>query len=116
MRTTVTRTFTFEAAHQLPWHTGACRELHGHGYRVEVTVAGPLNDDGIVIDFADLRGVVERELLSRYDHRYLNDVLDNPTAELIAQDAWKVLEAAGLRVARLRLWETAECFAEITAE
>jgi 6-pyruvoyltetrahydropterin/6-carboxytetrahydropterin synthase len=116
MRTTVTRTFTFEAAHQLPWHTGACRELHGHGYRLEVTVAGPLTDDGIVVDFADVRDTVEREVISRYDHRYLNDVLDNPTAELIAQDAWKVLEAAGLNLAKLRLWETADCSVEIERE
>jgi 6-pyruvoyltetrahydropterin/6-carboxytetrahydropterin synthase len=116
MRTTVTRSFSFEAAHQLPWHTGACRELHGHGYRLEVTVGGNLNDDGIVIDFADLRAIVEREVVARYDHRYLNDLLDNPTAELIAQDAWKHLEAAGLSVAKLRLWETADCAVEIVRE
>ena len=116
MPTTVTRTFTFEAAHQLPWHSGACRELHGHGYRLEVTVSGPLNDDGIVIDFADLRDVVAREVVARYDHKYLNDIIDNPTAELIAQDAWKRLEAAGLDVSKLRLWETAECFVEVTAD
>ncbi len=113
MRTTVTRAFTFEAAHQLPWHTGACRNLHGHGYRLEVTVAGPINDDGIVIDFADLGAIVRRELIERYDHTYLNDLLDNPTAELIAQDAFKRLEAAGLEVARLRLWETDDCSVEI---
>lgn len=114
--TSVTRTFTFEAAHQLPWHPGACKELHGHGYRLEVTVVGPLNENGIVIDFADLRTVVEREVIARYDHRYLNDILDNPTAELIAQDAWKRLEAAGLDVAKLRLWETADCFVEVTSD
>jgi 6-pyruvoyltetrahydropterin/6-carboxytetrahydropterin synthase len=116
MRTSVTRTFTFEAAHQLPWHTGACRELHGHGYRLEVTVTGRLTDDGIVIDFADLGALVEREIVDRYDHKYLNDVLDNPTAELIAQDAWKHLEAAGVNVTRLRLWETADCSVEIVRE
>jgi 6-pyruvoyltetrahydropterin/6-carboxytetrahydropterin synthase len=114
MRTTVTRAFTFEAAHQLPWHPGACRNLHGHGYRLEVTVAGPVNDDGIVIDFADVGAVVRREVVDRYDHTYLNDLLDNPTAELIAHDAWKRLEAAGLAVERLRLWETDDCCVEVT--
>ena len=113
MRTSVTRTFTFEAAHQLPWHTGACRELHGHGYRLEVTVAGPLNDDGIVVDFAEVGTVVEREVIATYDHRFLNDILDNPTAELIAHDTWKRLEAAGLAVSRVRLWETADSYVEI---
>jgi 6-pyruvoyltetrahydropterin/6-carboxytetrahydropterin synthase len=114
MRTTVTRAFTFEAAHQLPWHQGACRNLHGHGYRLEVTVAGPVNDDGIVIDFADVGDVVRREIISRYDHTFLNDLLDNPTAELIAQDAWKRLEAADLDVERIRLWETRDSCVEIT--
>jgi 6-pyruvoyltetrahydropterin/6-carboxytetrahydropterin synthase len=116
VRTTVTRTFTFEAAHQLPWHTGACRELHGHGYRIEVTVGGRVNDDGIIIDFADIGDAVGRTVLSRYDHRYLNDILDNPTAELIAQDAWKQLEAAGLQLVRIRLWETADSFVEVERE
>jgi 6-pyruvoyltetrahydropterin/6-carboxytetrahydropterin synthase len=113
MRTTVTRTFTFEAAHQLPWHTGACRQLHGHGYRLEVWVEGPINNDGIVVDFADLEATVQREVIDRFDHTYLNDLLDNPTAELIAHDAFKRLEAAGLVVTRLRLWETDDCSVEI---
>jgi 6-pyruvoyltetrahydropterin/6-carboxytetrahydropterin synthase len=113
MRTSVTRSFTFEAAHQLPWHAGKCRDLHGHGYRLDVTVEGPLNEQGVVVDFDDLQAVVEREVIARYDHTYLNDLLDNPTAELIAQDAWKQLEAAGLGVTCIRLWETADCMVEV---
>jgi len=116
MRTSVTRSFTFEAAHQLPWHAGACQRLHGHGYRLEVTVEGPLNEHGIVTDFADVAAVVEREVIARFDHQYLNDLLDNPTAELIAQDAWKRIEATGLAVSRIRLWETADSMVELTGE
>jgi 6-pyruvoyltetrahydropterin/6-carboxytetrahydropterin synthase len=114
MRTSVTRSFRFEAAHQLPWHEGACRNLHGHSYRLEVTVEGPIGDQGLVIDFADVKAVVGREVIDRYDHRYLNDLLDNPTAELIAAEIWKSLETAGLGVSRLRLWETDSCSVEIT--
>lgn len=119
MRTRVTRSFTFEAAHQLPWHPGKCRDLHGHSYRLEVTVEGPITDQGIVIDFADVRAVVERSVIRDLDHRYLNDVLDNPTAELIAHHIWKTIEAAddpGLgagRLVRLRLWETPDSFVEV---
>jgi 6-pyruvoyltetrahydropterin/6-carboxytetrahydropterin synthase len=115
MRTSVTRSFSFEAAHQLPWHSGACQRLHGHGYRLEVTVEGPLNEHGIVTDFADVAEVVKREVIARFDHQYLNDLLDNPTAELIAHDAWKRIEAAGLAVSRIRLWETATSMVELTA-
>ena len=113
MRTSVTRSFTFEAAHQLPWHPGKCRNLHGHGYRLEVTVEGPIGPNGMVLDFAEVEAVVEREVIARYDHRYLNELLDNPTAELIAEDAWKRLEAADLAVARIRLWETPDCMVEV---
>ena len=113
MQTSVTRAFTFEAAHQLPWHKGKCQRLHGHSYRLEVTVDGPVRPDGMVVDFAELREVVDRDIVSRYDHQYLNDFLDNPTAELLAQEIWKLLEAAQLPVARLRLWETANCVVEV---
>ncbi len=116
MRTRVTRSFTFEAAHHLPWHPGRCRRLHGHGYRLEVTVEGPLGDQGIVVDFDDLRRVVQREVIDRYDHRLLNDLIDNPTAELVAHDVWKTLEAAGLGLVRVRLWETPESLVELVAD
>ena len=114
-RVKVTRAFAFEAAHKLPWHQGRCRDLHGHSYRLEVTVEGPVGDDGLVIDFSDVKGIVESEVLARYDHRYLNDLMDNPTAELLAAEVWKHLEAAGLPVVRIRLWETADCSVEIGA-
>lgn len=114
MRTSVTRSFTFEAAHQLPWHTGKCQRLHGHSYRLEVTVEGPLDHQGIVVDFADIKQVVERDIVARYDHTYLNDLFDNPTAELIAHEIWKTIEAAGLAVARIRLWETPDSWVDVT--
>ena len=114
MHTSVTRTFTFEAAHQLPWHEGKCRQLHGHSYRLEVTVEGPIGEQGIVVDFADIKRVVERDVIDVYDHRYLNELLDNPTAELIAAEIWKVVESADLAVSRIRLWETPDSFVEVT--
>ena len=113
MRSRVTREFVFEASHQLPWHPGKCRRLHGHSYRLEVTVEGPLDENGVVLDFDELREVVQREVVDRYDHRHLNDLMDNPTAELVAQRAWKHLEAAGLPVAGLRLWETEHSSVEL---
>ena len=113
MRTRVTRSFTFDAAHELPWHPGKCRRLHGHTYRLEVSAEGPVDQNGVVMDFDDVESVVRREVLDRFDHRCLNDLLANPTAELVAHDAWERLVAAGLPLVRLRLWETPQSSVEI---
>jgi 6-pyruvoyltetrahydropterin/6-carboxytetrahydropterin synthase len=107
--TSVTRRFSFEAAHQLPWHTGKCATLHGHSYQLDVTVGGGLSSNGIVIDFADLKTVVERYVLADYDHSHLNAFLPNPTAELIAADITNRLLNAGLPVTELTLHETSTC-------
>jgi 6-pyruvoyltetrahydropterin/6-carboxytetrahydropterin synthase len=93
-------------------------QLHGHTYRLEVSVEGPVGPHGIVTDFADLDELVTREVVDRYDHTYLNDLLDNPTAELIAADIWKRLDQSGLggtalTLARLRLGETLESSVEL---
>jgi 6-pyruvoyltetrahydropterin/6-carboxytetrahydropterin synthase len=113
--TRVTCSYTFEAAHRLPWHPGRCRDLHGHSYRLEVTLAGPLDERGVVVDFDEVNDVVEREVLARFDHRDLNQILDNPTAELIAHRVWELLEDAGLSLEGLRLWETSDASVELTA-
>jgi 6-pyruvoyltetrahydropterin/6-carboxytetrahydropterin synthase len=114
-QTSVTCTFSFEAAHRLAWHPGKCRNLHGHSYRLDVTVRGPLDDHGVVIDFDTLAEIVEREVIVRFDHQDLNQIIDNPTAELLAHKAWELLGGAGLTVAALRLWETTDSSVELTA-
>ena len=90
----IAREYTFDAAHMLEWHSGPCARLHGHTYRLVVVVEGGLSADGVVLDFADLDTVVRTE------------VLENPTAELIAEFAWQALGEAGLNVSELTLWET----------
>ncbi len=78
-------------------------------------MAGPLDDRGVVVDFDEVTGVVEREVLARFDHCDLNQILDNPTAELIAHRVWELLENAGLTLAGLRLWETTDSSVQLTA-
>jgi 6-pyruvoyltetrahydropterin/6-carboxytetrahydropterin synthase len=80
-----------------------------------VTLAGPLDERGVVVDFDEVNDVVEREVLSRFDHRDLNQILDNPTAELIAHRVWELLEDAGLSLEGLRLWETSDASVVLTA-
>lgn len=71
----------FEASHSLSWHD-KCSALHGHTYHVEVVIASnQLNENGVVIDLGTVSKILE-ELLP--DHCHLNDWIDNPTVERIA--------------------------------
>ena len=106
----VKRIFDFEAAHELPNHPGKCRELHGHSYRLVVTVDRPVDPvSGIAIDFADLKRIVVDEAVSRLDHKYVNDLLDNPTAEVMAAWIWNRLAAPLPGLVEIELWETRKC-------
>jgi 6-pyruvoyltetrahydropterin/6-carboxytetrahydropterin synthase len=112
-RTRVSCTFGFEAAHRLAWHPGKCQNVHGHSYRLDVTVEGPLDANGVVVDFDTLKEVVRTQVVDPWDHRDLNEVLENPTAELLAQRAWELLTVAGLPLAALRLWETTDSWVDL---
>jgi 6-pyruvoyltetrahydropterin/6-carboxytetrahydropterin synthase len=83
--------------------------MHGHSYRVDVVVKGPLDRRGFVADFAEIDAQV-LPLLGKLDHRVLNDVegLENPTAELIA--AWLLQRLPTCE--SVRVWETEDCWAE----
>lgn len=73
----VTREFHFDASHLLPGHSGKCARLHGHTYRVQVSIASesPLDtsasSDGMLIDFGDLKEIVNIAFLDNWDHRFL---------------------------------------------
>ena len=102
--------FDFEAAHRLPHHPGKCRELHGHSYHLVVTVERPVAaDTGMAIDFADLKQIVRREVVDRLDHTYVNDRIDNPTAEVMAVWIWNALRAPLHDLFEVELWETRSC-------
>jgi 6-pyruvoyltetrahydropterin/6-carboxytetrahydropterin synthase len=106
----VRRRFTFEAAHRLPRHPGKCRDLHGHSYRLAVSVDRPVDPEtGLAIDFSDLKEIVRREVVDRLDHKDLNAILDNPTAERIAVHVWDRLAPALPGLVEIELHETESC-------
>ena len=92
------KVFTLEAAHRLP-HVPAghkCARLHGHSFRVEIHVSGPVDPhSGWVMDFADIKAAFQ-PLYDQLDHHYLNEVdgLDNPTSERLAAWIWERLKPA----------------------
>lgn len=88
----VTKIFTFDAAHALTRYYGKCERMHGHTYRLEVTVEGEVDSNGLVIDFVLLKRLVKRHVLDHLDHHNLNDFFENPSTELVAEWIWNQLK------------------------
>jgi 6-pyruvoyltetrahydropterin/6-carboxytetrahydropterin synthase len=102
--------FRFAASHRLPRYDGPCFRLHGHNYRFVVAVEGEVDPrSGMIADFGDVKRAVDDAVLSRVDHRDLNDVLENPTAENIARWIWEALEPRLPGLAEVKLWEIPGC-------
>ena len=102
--------FGFEAAHRLPNvpPEHKCARLHGHSFRCEVHVGGPLDPKlGWVLDFADLKAAVQ-PIIAQLDHRYLNEIegLENPTSENLAIWIWRRLSPSLPGLARIVIRET----------
>lgn len=133
----VTKTFTFDSAHQLLGHEGKCANVHGHTYQLEVTIKGPVNnvpgasDEGFVMDFADLKQVVKTIIIDHFDHAFIAKG-DEPVVEVLKQTGSKVVELgfrttaerlaayifnqlteAGLPVHRIKLYETPTSWAVV---
>ncbi|UCF67036.1 MAG: 6-carboxytetrahydropterin synthase QueD [Acidobacteriota bacterium] len=101
------RQYGFEASHILPRHPGRCRQLHGHSYRFIIELEGDIEpEQGMVIDFGDLDAIVTEHVLDRVDHRHLNDLIENPTAEWIAVWIWRQLAPATPGLRSVELHET----------
>ena len=110
----VTTSAGFSAAHRIREYSGKCERMHGHNWKVEVTVRSTeLNELGIVIDFRDLRKIVSG-ILETVDHRIINDVEPftsiNPTAENLARwlhgEVLKELAHISVASLRVKVWET----------
>lgn len=84
--------------------------MHGHSYRLDVAVRGPIQTDGpargMIEDFDTIKKIVHREAIDALDHFTLNDVIENPTAEHIVMWIWRKLEPHLPGIDELVLWET----------
>jgi len=117
----VCKTFEWEAAHKLVLdYTSPCNKLHGHRYVIEVELEGPVNKNGMVMDFSELKRRVNK---CSFDHKFLNEYLQslkrkgyNPTAEnLVLWLHWQLMEQwkkSDPKIRRIRIYETRTSFAE----
>jgi 6-pyruvoyltetrahydropterin/6-carboxytetrahydropterin synthase len=105
----ICKEFTFDAAHKLPHHEGACKNLHGHTYKVAVRVRRDLQEtgsaQGMVVDFGELKKAWAK-VHSDLDHAYLNDLMPNPTAEVLAEKIFRRMEFMVDGISSVTVWET----------
>lgn len=141
----ITRRLEFDAGHRIPNHASQCRHLHGHRYAIEITLSGEIActegaaDEGMVMDFSDVKRIANAAVVERWDHAFLVHEGDRavveflaglpghktvvlpvvPTAENLAAEAFRILDAAyqdtygnQLRLERVRLYETPNNWAD----
>jgi len=120
---TICKEFKFSAAHKLPYYDGKCKELHGHGFKLQIEVTGDIIKEGpkqgMIIDFGDLKKIINEIVIERLDHKFLNLYMGNPTAENLIKDIGKKLPCYlpdGIKLIEIRLWETDTSFARWTNE
>ena len=106
----LSKTFHFEAAHDLPTFPDGhkCRRLHGHSFRFDVIVEGDVEPaKGYLIDYGEIKIAVE-PIVKRLDHFYLNQIegLQNPTAENLARWLWDQIRPHLPQLARIIVHET----------
>tara|TARA_B100001094_G_scaffold124623_1_gene120472 strand:- start:225 stop:674 length:450 start_codon:yes stop_codon:yes gene_type:complete len=138
----ITKQFTFETGHALYGHDGKCKNIHGHSYKLSVTIFGkPLGDSksskfGMIMDFSDLKKIVKEEIVNPLDHATIFNkntphlqlannlksighkvvLVDfQPTSEMLVIDFAKKIKKrlpGDIQLFSLKLQETATCFAE----
>lgn len=141
----ITRRLEFDAGHRIPNHNSQCRHLHGHRYALEITLSGRIidaegaSDQGMVMDFSQVKTIANETVVQHWDHAFLVYCKDHavveflaslpdhktvvlgvvPTAENLAAEAFRLLDAAyldtygnQLRLERVRIYETPNNWAD----
>lgn len=142
----ITRRLEFDSGHRIPNHNGQCKHLHGHRYALEVTLTGEVAhhpgkaDDGMVLDFGDIKRLTNQYVVDLWDHAFLVAKEDEglvaflatlpnhktvvmehvPTVENLAKAAFAILQpifsksfGGRLELSALRLYETPNCWADV---
>lgn len=138
-RMAITKKFNFESAHRLYGHEGKCRYLHGHSYKLELSISGPLDPLYRIVDFDVIKSLIGGWINNHLDHNTILHRMDplvantnpevrqfifgrepfllnnHPTVECMADflfyQSYKILKPRGLRVAKIKLWETESNYA-----
>jgi 6-pyruvoyltetrahydropterin/6-carboxytetrahydropterin synthase len=124
MKYSVNVTKDFSSAHALRDYHGKCEHLHGHNWKVEMTVQGnKLDRSGMLVDFVKAKMMLE-ETLSKLDHKYLNNIpqfrKSNPTAENIAAFIYETVKLSmksfgktNAKISKIKVWESEATWAQV---
>ena len=137
MITTATKEVTFDAAHRLSFHKGKCYNLHGHTYKLRLTLACKNLEDNMVLDFYEIKKILN-EVVDRYDHTTMLYEGDNtnyelfdtmsklglrvmllpyePTVENMARHFMGFFQSRDLPVIKVTMFETPTSYAEVIAD
>ena len=107
----IAKEFTFDSAHFLKDYHGKCENLHGHTYRMRVTIEGDRQANGLIMDFAEIKKIVNEKVVNIWDHANINDTLEYASVENMCVWAWDQLKPALSGLVEIRIWETADSFA-----
>ena len=112
----ITKSFVFDACHYLPYHDKKCKFLHGHTYHMDVTVKNKvLQETGMVMDFGELKKIVEEEVIEKLDHGFINEYIDFPSCEMMIPWVWFRLSKRVKGLYSIKVWETDGSYCELTA-
>ena len=84
MRTTISKQFRWEMGHRLPMHKGLCRNIHGHSYEAHIILSGELDEQGMVMDYFDMKGLIQSKV-DELDHAFLCDASDAVVLEFLKE-------------------------------
>lgn len=139
MRTTISKQFRWEMGHRLPFHNGLCKNIHGHSYQADVVLTGDLDEQGMVMDYFDMKELIQ-PMIDELDHSFLCDKSDAAvrafleetkmkhvivdfftTAENIASMLLEHVvnnlpQVNRIQNVRIRVYETEKTFAEVERE
>ncbi|MBT4917646.1 6-carboxytetrahydropterin synthase QueD [Candidatus Peregrinibacteria bacterium] len=108
--------FDFAASHFLTDYNGKCEHLHGHNYKLVITVKGEKKNDGLVQDYTEIKKIVREHIIEKLDHKHLNNVVDNPSSEHLAIFIWEELKTHLPLLKKVALYETEQQFCEYEGE
>jgi len=108
--------FDFAASHFLTEYNGKCEHLHGHNYKLIITIKGDMKKDGLVQDYTEIKKIMKEHVLEELDHKHLNDIIENPSSENLSMYIWKKTKPHLPLLKKITIYETEQQYCEYEGE